>query len=83
MEGLLSFICVPEEPVYMTYYLDNNQTNPYLKWKELGSPDFPSPEQFQQIRDAEVWLCICLKCCMAKVVVNWLITDKETRHQLR
>lgn len=54
MEGLLSFICVPEEPVYMTYYLDNNQTNPYLKWKELGSPDFPSPEQFQQIRDAEV-----------------------------
>nr|XP_027302242.2 alpha-L-iduronidase isoform X1 [Anas platyrhynchos] len=42
-----------KEPVYMTYYLDNNQTNPYLKWKELGSPDFPSPEQFQQIRDAE------------------------------
>ncbi|XP_040398093.1 alpha-L-iduronidase isoform X3 [Cygnus olor] len=41
------------EPVYMTYYLDNNQTNPYLKWKEVGSPDFPSPEQFQQIRDAE------------------------------
>ncbi|XP_032846411.2 alpha-L-iduronidase isoform X3 [Tyto alba] len=41
------------ELVYMTYYLDNNQTNPYLKWKKLGSPDFPSPEQFQQIRDAE------------------------------
>ncbi|NXA08851.1 IDUA iduronidase, partial [Sapayoa aenigma] len=41
------------ELVYVTYYLDNNQTNPYLKWKNLGSPDFPSPEQFQQIRDAE------------------------------
>ncbi|XP_075344582.1 alpha-L-iduronidase isoform X3 [Mycteria americana] len=41
------------ELVYVTYYLDNNQTNPYLKWKKLGSPDFPSPEQFQQIRDAE------------------------------
>ncbi|XP_074788949.1 alpha-L-iduronidase isoform X3 [Athene noctua] len=41
------------EMVYMTYYLDNNQTNPYLKWKKLGKPDFPSPEQFQQIRDAE------------------------------
>ncbi|XP_072216572.1 alpha-L-iduronidase isoform X2 [Excalfactoria chinensis] len=41
------------EPVYVMYYLDNNQTNPYLKWKKLGSPDFPSPEQFQQIRDAE------------------------------
>ncbi|KAM7077227.1 alpha-L-iduronidase isoform 3-T3 [Ciconia maguari] len=41
------------ELVYVTYYLDNNQTNPYLKWKKLGSPDFPSPEQFQQIRNAE------------------------------
>ncbi|NXU03091.1 IDUA iduronidase, partial [Buphagus erythrorhynchus] len=41
------------ELVYVTYYMDNNQTNPYLKWKNLGSPDFPSPEQFQQIRDAE------------------------------
>ncbi|NWW46993.1 IDUA iduronidase, partial [Pedionomus torquatus] len=41
------------ELVYVTYYLDNNQTNPYLKWKKLGSPDFPSPQQFQQIRDAE------------------------------
>ncbi|XP_025905704.1 alpha-L-iduronidase [Nothoprocta perdicaria] len=42
-----------EDLVYVTYYLDNNQTNPYLIWKKLGSPDFPSPEQFQQIRDAE------------------------------
>ncbi|NXU55522.1 IDUA iduronidase, partial [Turnix velox] len=42
-----------QEMVYMTYYLDNNQTNPYLMWKKLGSPDFPSPQQFQQIRDAE------------------------------
>ncbi|NXT13995.1 IDUA iduronidase, partial [Prunella fulvescens] len=41
------------EMVYVTYYMDNNQTSPYLKWKNLGSPDFPSPEQFQQIRDAE------------------------------
>nr|CAH65418.1 hypothetical protein RCJMB04_31l23 [Gallus gallus] len=41
------------EPVYVTYYLDNNQTNPYLQWKKLGSPDFPSAKQFQQIRDAE------------------------------
>ncbi|KAM8983853.1 alpha-L-iduronidase isoform 3-T3 [Ara ararauna] len=39
--------------VYVTYYLDNNQTNPYLKWKKLGGPDFPFPEQFQEIRDAE------------------------------
>ncbi|POI35167.1 hypothetical protein CIB84_001081, partial [Bambusicola thoracicus] len=48
------------EPVYVTYYLDNNQTNPYLKWKKLGSPDFPSPEQFQQIRDAEILCSVTL-----------------------
>ncbi|XP_061875102.1 alpha-L-iduronidase isoform X3 [Colius striatus] len=41
------------ELVYVTYYLDNNQTNPYLKWRGLGSPDFPSPEQFRHMRDAE------------------------------
>uniref|UniRef100_A0A8D0GXV6 Alpha-L-iduronidase n=1 Tax=Sphenodon punctatus TaxID=8508 RepID=A0A8D0GXV6_SPHPU len=39
--------------VYVTYYLDNNLTNPYIEWKKLGSPDFPSRKQFQQIRDAE------------------------------
>nr|XP_048707432.1 alpha-L-iduronidase isoform X3 [Caretta caretta] len=39
--------------VYVTYYLDNNLTNPYLEWKKVGSPDFPSVKQFQQIRDAE------------------------------
>ncbi|XP_025954395.1 alpha-L-iduronidase isoform X2 [Dromaius novaehollandiae] len=42
-----------EELVYVTYCLDNNQTNPYLIWKKMGSPDFPSTEQFQEIRDAE------------------------------
>ncbi|XP_051498933.1 alpha-L-iduronidase isoform X2 [Apus apus] len=47
--GLLALL----ELAYVTYYLDNNQTNPFLKWKNLGSPDFPSPEEFQQIRDAE------------------------------
>ncbi|XP_061875107.1 alpha-L-iduronidase isoform X5 [Colius striatus] len=47
--GLLALL----ELVYVTYYLDNNQTNPYLKWRGLGSPDFPSPEQFRHMRDAE------------------------------
>ncbi|XP_025054864.1 alpha-L-iduronidase isoform X3 [Alligator sinensis] len=41
------------ELVYVTYCLDNNLTNPYLEWKKLGSPDFPSVKQFQQLRDAE------------------------------
>nr|XP_033772528.1 alpha-L-iduronidase isoform X2 [Geotrypetes seraphini] len=39
--------------VYVTSYMDNNLTNPYLEWKKLGSPDFPTIKQFQQIRDAE------------------------------
>ncbi|XP_053146576.1 alpha-L-iduronidase isoform X2 [Hemicordylus capensis] len=42
-----------KELVYVTYYLDNHLTNPYLQWKKLGAPDFPSLEQLQQIRDAE------------------------------
>ncbi|XP_067409489.1 alpha-L-iduronidase isoform X2 [Emydura macquarii macquarii] len=41
------------ELVYVTYYLDNNLTNPYSEWKKVGSPDFPTVQQFQQIRDAE------------------------------
>ncbi|XP_074850655.1 alpha-L-iduronidase isoform X2 [Carettochelys insculpta] len=41
------------ELVYVTYYLDNNLTNPFLEWKNVGSPDFPSAKQFQQMRDAE------------------------------
>ncbi|MGH0160386.1 UNVERIFIED_CONTAM: hypothetical protein FKN15_045193 [Acipenser sinensis] len=39
--------------VYVTYYLDNNTTNPYLQWKNIGSPDFPTIEQFKQLRKAE------------------------------
>ena len=36
------------------YSLNNNETtNPYLIWKKLGSPDFPSDEQFQKMRQAE------------------------------
>ncbi|OPJ61971.1 alpha-L-iduronidase isoform B [Patagioenas fasciata monilis] len=52
---IVNTTCFPKlrELVYVTYYLDNNQTNPYLKWKKLGRPDFPSPEEFQEIRDAE------------------------------
>ncbi|XP_062984575.1 alpha-L-iduronidase [Elgaria multicarinata webbii] len=42
-----------EELVYVTYYLDNYLTNPYLQWKKLGAPDFPSLTQLEQIRDAE------------------------------
>ncbi|XP_060619697.2 alpha-L-iduronidase isoform X1 [Anolis sagrei] len=42
-----------KELVYVTYYMDNNLTNPYLQWKKLGAPDFPSLKQMEQIREAE------------------------------
>ncbi|XP_034779162.2 alpha-L-iduronidase isoform X2 [Acipenser ruthenus] len=47
--GLLALLGL----VYVTYYLDNNTTNPYLQWKNIGSPDFPTIEQFKQLRKAE------------------------------
>ncbi|MBN3310643.1 IDUA iduronidase, partial [Amia calva] len=39
--------------VYVTYYLDNNATNPYKLWKSFRSPDFPTVHQFQQLRNVE------------------------------
>ncbi|XP_028658424.2 alpha-L-iduronidase [Erpetoichthys calabaricus] len=41
------------ELMYTLYYLDNNATNPYLLWKNLGSPIFPTTKQFQQLRNTE------------------------------
>ncbi|XP_067083784.1 alpha-L-iduronidase [Osmerus mordax] len=39
--------------VYVTYYLDNNVTNPYQLWQSMGSPDYPTPEQFRRLRSME------------------------------
>ncbi|KAL0979234.1 hypothetical protein UPYG_G00182530 [Umbra pygmaea] len=39
--------------VYVTYYLDNNVTNPYERWQSMGSPDYPSAEQFRHLRNME------------------------------
>ncbi|XP_072261503.1 alpha-L-iduronidase isoform X2 [Pyxicephalus adspersus] len=39
--------------VYVTYYIDNTLTNPFLEWQKVGSPDFPTIKEFNQIRDAE------------------------------
>ncbi|XP_027692298.1 alpha-L-iduronidase isoform X6 [Vombatus ursinus] len=47
--GLLALL----DLVYMTYYMDNNLTSPYLEWKKLGSPVFPTIKQFQQMRETE------------------------------
>lgn len=39
--------------VYVTYYLDNNVTNPSQLWQSMGSPDYPTAEQFRQLRNIE------------------------------
>lgn len=40
--------------MYVTYYLDNNVTNPYQLWQNMGSPDYPTAEQFRRLRSVEV-----------------------------
>uniref|UniRef100_A0A1A8B3K7 Iduronidase, alpha-L n=1 Tax=Nothobranchius furzeri TaxID=105023 RepID=A0A1A8B3K7_NOTFU len=39
--------------VYVTYYMDNNVTNPYQLWQNMGGPDYPTAEQFRNIRNVE------------------------------
>ncbi|KAM3610942.1 uncharacterized protein V6R79_010971 [Siganus canaliculatus] len=39
--------------MYVAYYMDNNVTNPYQLWRSMGSPDFPTPEQFRILRTVE------------------------------
>ncbi|XP_014017008.1 alpha-L-iduronidase isoform X2 [Salmo salar] len=47
--GLLALLGL----VYVTYYLDNNVTNPSQLWQSMGSPDYPTAEQFRQLRNIE------------------------------
>lgn len=39
--------------VYVTYYMDNNVTNPYQLWQDMGRPDFPTAEQFRRLRSVQ------------------------------
>ncbi|KAM6931295.1 alpha-L-iduronidase [Xenentodon cancila] len=39
--------------VYVTYYMDNNVTNPYELWRSMSSPDYPTAEQFRRLRSVE------------------------------
>uniref|UniRef100_A0A3B3YW69 Alpha-L-iduronidase n=1 Tax=Poecilia mexicana TaxID=48701 RepID=A0A3B3YW69_9TELE len=45
-------VCYPGL-VYVTYYLDNNVTNPHQLWQSMGSPDFPTAQQFRRLRSVE------------------------------
>ncbi|RVE68609.1 hypothetical protein OJAV_G00093360 [Oryzias javanicus] len=39
--------------VYVTYYMGNDATNPYQVWQSMGSPNYPTTEQFKHIRSTE------------------------------
>lgn len=41
---------VKEDLVFVVYKLDNAHGNPYQLWKEVGSPVFPSDDQFNELR---------------------------------
>ncbi len=40
--------------MYVTHYMDNNVTNPFKLWENMGSPDYPTAQQFTQLRSQEV-----------------------------
>lgn len=42
--------------------MDNNSTNPYQLWQSMGSPDFPTEEQFRQLR--------LLEACYSALVIG-------------
>ncbi|XP_061763127.1 alpha-L-iduronidase-like isoform X2 [Nerophis ophidion] len=39
--------------VYVTYLMDNNVSNPYQQWRNIGSPNYPTVQQFSQIRNTQ------------------------------
>ncbi|XP_077378095.1 alpha-L-iduronidase isoform X1 [Festucalex cinctus] len=39
--------------VYVTYLMDNNVSNPYQQWQDMGSPVYPTAEQFIKMRNVQ------------------------------
>nr|XP_057926141.1 alpha-L-iduronidase isoform X1 [Doryrhamphus excisus] len=39
--------------VYVTYLMDNNVSNPYHQWQSMGSPSYPTVDQFRQLRNTQ------------------------------
>ncbi|XP_056603372.1 LOW QUALITY PROTEIN: alpha-L-iduronidase [Triplophysa dalaica] len=39
--------------MYVTHYMDNNVTNPFKLWDIMGRPDYPTTQQFTQLRSQE------------------------------
>lgn len=40
--------------VYATYRLDNQLSNPHQMWRAMGSPDYPTAQQFRLLRRVQV-----------------------------
>ncbi|XP_061673771.1 alpha-L-iduronidase isoform X2 [Syngnathoides biaculeatus] len=39
--------------LYVTYLLDNNVSNPYQLWQNMGSPIYPTTDQFTKLRNVQ------------------------------
>ncbi|XP_051923594.1 alpha-L-iduronidase isoform X2 [Hippocampus zosterae] len=39
--------------VYVTYLMDNNVSNPYQEWQNMGSPVYPTTDQFTKLRNVQ------------------------------
>ena len=52
-------VCVSAGLVSVVYYIDNNVTNPYQLWQTMGSPDFPTAQQFRRLRSVQVNSSTC------------------------
>ncbi|XP_062902585.1 alpha-L-iduronidase isoform X2 [Mobula hypostoma] len=59
------------ELMYVIYHLDNKNTNPYVQWKNFGSPDFPTVDQFHIMREMEVNGVSFIPLTLGQVVIRW------------
>ncbi|XP_077418309.1 alpha-L-iduronidase isoform X1 [Vanacampus margaritifer] len=39
--------------VYVTYLMDNKVSNPYQQWQDMGSPAYPTTEQYTKLRSVQ------------------------------
>ena len=46
-----------DNAVFMTCYLNNYLTNPYIEWLKMGSPVFPNITQFEVLHKSEEMKC--------------------------
>nr|XP_031540912.1 alpha-L-iduronidase isoform X3 [Vicugna pacos] len=64
---------VPPGPglVFVTLYMDNWSCSPHREWQRLGRPVFPSAEQFQRMRAAEVTRLRALPLTRGQLLLVW------------